>query len=78
MIQEQLNQRTKGLYVDPSNIAYNYAFLGDTENTFRWLDAALKEQAQGLQYIKVTRELDSLRPDPRYRAILQQMGLPGT
>jgi eukaryotic-like serine/threonine-protein kinase len=76
VIREQLNQRAKGLYVDPAYIAYNYAFLGDAENTFHWLDVALQEKARALQYIKVTPELDSFHSDPRYRAVLQRMGLP--
>jgi hypothetical protein len=76
MIQEQLKQQANGLYVDPAYIAYNYAFLRDRENTFRWLDEAVKERTRGLQYIKVTPELDSFHSDPRYRAILKSIGLP--
>jgi tetratricopeptide (TPR) repeat protein len=29
VIQEQLSQKAKGMYVDPTYIAYNYAYLGD-------------------------------------------------
>jgi eukaryotic-like serine/threonine-protein kinase len=76
MIQEQLKQKAKGLYVDPAYIAYNYALQGDRDNTFRWLDEAVKERTRGLQYIKVTPELDSFHSDPRYRAILMSIGLP--
>jgi len=76
IIQEQLKQRTQGMYEDPTYIAYNYAFLGDSEKTFQWIDTALQERARGLQYIKVTPELDSFHADARYRAILQRMGLP--
>jgi len=76
VIQEQMNLRAKGAYVDPTYIAYNYAFLGDADNTFHWLDTALQERGRGLQYIKVTPELDPLHSDPRYRAVLKQMDLP--
>ncbi len=76
VIQEQLSQKAKGMYVDPTYIAYNYAYLGDAENTFHWLDISVQERGRGLQYIKVTPELDKFHSDPRYNAVLQKMGLP--
>jgi hypothetical protein len=76
VIAEQLSQKAKGMYVVPTYIAYNYAFLVDAENTFYWLDLAPQERARGLQYIKVTPELDKFHADPRYKAVLQKMGLP--
>jgi Tfp pilus assembly protein PilF len=76
VIQAQKNLRAKGSYLDPTYIAYNYAFLADADSTFQWLDTALQERARGLQYIKVTPELDSLHSDPRYKAVLKAMGLP--
>ena len=36
----------------------------------------VQERARGLQYIKVTPEFDRYHADSRYKAILQQMGLP--
>jgi hypothetical protein len=50
--------------------------LGDREQTFRWLDAALTERSRELAVIIIGRQLDPFRSDPRYRAILAKMGLP--
>jgi serine/threonine protein kinase/Tfp pilus assembly protein PilF len=75
-IEEQLKQKKKGSYVDPTEIAYNYAGLGDKEQTLRWLETAVTERSRGLVFIKIVPELDPFRSDPRYRAILLRMGLP--
>jgi len=75
-IEEHLRQRAKGLYVDPASIAYNYADLGDEEQTLHWLETALAERSRGLQIIKIVSELGPFRSDPRYLAILRKMGLP--
>jgi len=75
-IEEQLKQRARGSYVDPSGIAYNYAQLGNKEQTLRWLETAVTERSRGLDTIKIVPELDQFRADPRYRAVLRRMGLP--
>lgn len=75
-IKEQLRLRAKGSYVDPSSIAYNYAALGNKEQTLRWLETALAERARGLIFIKVIPELDPFHSEPRYKAVLAKMGLP--
>jgi hypothetical protein len=64
----------KTKYVDPGSIGYDYAFLGDNDAAFRWLNRAVDERAESLQSIRVVRSLDPLRSDPRYTAILNRMG----
>ena len=66
----------KRRYVDPAEIAYAYAELGDKEQTFAWLDKALAEKSENLEFIKVFRPLDPWRTDPRYIELLKKMGLP--
>jgi hypothetical protein len=63
-------------YVDPAEIAYDYAFLGDEEQTFSWLDKARAEKSGQLENIKVVRELEPWHEDPRYVALLKELGLP--
>ncbi|HXZ20498.1 MAG TPA: tetratricopeptide repeat protein, partial [Candidatus Acidoferrales bacterium] len=75
-LDESLRQRAKGLPADPALIAYDYAFLGDKEQTFRWLDAAVSEHTLWISDIKNTPALDPYRSDPRYKAILHRMNLP--
>ena len=75
-IEEQLRQKARGLYVDPAGIAYNYAYIGDKEQTLHWLDVAVGERSRSLQVIKIVRELDPFRSDPRFQSILRRMNLP--
>lgn len=72
-LKKKLAQRR---YVDPAEIAYDYAFLGDKEQTFAWLDKAQGEKSGQLENIKVVRELEQWHKDPRYVALLKRLGLP--
>ncbi len=73
---ELKKQLARRRYVDPSEIAYDYAILGDEEPTFIWLDKARAEKAGGLEPIKIIRALDQWHSDPRYIALLKELGLP--
>jgi len=72
---ELLEQMAKRHYIDPTFVAYEYAYAGNKEQTFVWLQKAAEERSAGLQVIKVTRSLDPWRNDPRYVAIVKGMGL---
>ena len=73
---ELRKQLAKRRYQDPSEIAYLYALLGDKEQTFTWLDKARAEKAGGLEPVKIVRALDQWHSDPRYVALLKDLGLP--
>jgi tetratricopeptide (TPR) repeat protein len=73
---ELKKQLAKRRYVDPADIAYVYAALGDKEQTFVWLDKALAEKSAGLEAVKVARPLEQWHSDPRYIDLLKRMGLP--
>ncbi len=73
---ESRKQLGKRRYQDPSEIAYLYAQLGDKEQTFAWLDQARAERAGGLEAVKVVRALEPWHSDPRYVALLKDLGLP--
>jgi eukaryotic-like serine/threonine-protein kinase len=72
-LRKQLAQRR---YVDPSLIAYDYAALGDKDQAFYWLEKAYSEKAGVLGNIKLFKQMDPLRSDPRYVDLLKRMGLP--
>ena len=72
-LQKQLAKRR---YVDPTAIAEDYAYLGDKEQTFAWLEKARAEKAGGLESIKIYHSLDQWHNDPRYIALLKELGLP--
>jgi serine/threonine protein kinase/tetratricopeptide (TPR) repeat protein len=67
---------SKKRYVDPAGIAYDYADLGDKEQTFVWLQKALAEKSAALQIIKIVAPLEKWHSDPQYLAALKQLNLP--
>ena len=69
-------QLAKRRYVDPADIAFDYADLGDKDQAFAWLEKAYPEKSNSLEYIKVDHRADGLHSDPRYAALLKKMGLP--
>jgi NADPH-dependent ferric siderophore reductase len=62
-------------YASAVDLADIHAALGDRERAFQWLDQAAAERSFHLIYLKVWPELDSLRPDPRFRALVLRLGL---
>ena len=73
---EMKKQLAKRLYIDPAEIAYSYAALGDKEQTFAWLDKAAAEKSSGLEPIKTVKPLEKWHSDPRYIALLKRLGFP--
>jgi TolB-like protein/Flp pilus assembly protein TadD len=66
--------------LDPRNpgtsigLAFVYAALGDKDQAFLWLEKSARER-MGVILLKVQPYFDSLRSDPRFRAIERQMAL---
>jgi serine/threonine-protein kinase len=60
----------------PFQIACVYAWRGQLDEAFRWLDLAVVQGDAGLQDIKLESLLGKLRGDPRYPALLKRIGLP--
>jgi len=59
-----------------AQIAMSYAWQGDRENTFKWLDRALALHDPGLLDIQTRPEFDSFKSDARFQRALRQMNLP--
>jgi TolB-like protein len=57
-------------------IAEAYAWRGEKDSAFAWLDRAERQHDGGLADIKLDAMLASLRSDPRYGALLRKMNLP--
>jgi tetratricopeptide (TPR) repeat protein len=57
-------------------IAQIYAWRGDINQAFEWLDRSFVQHDAGLQWIKTDPFLDSVRADARYKALLRKMNLP--
>jgi serine/threonine protein kinase/tetratricopeptide (TPR) repeat protein len=56
-------------------IADAYAFRGETDKAFAWLNRAYQQHDSGLSGIAYDPLLFGLKPDPRYAALLKQLDL---
>ena len=56
------------------NIAYTYAFRGDADKAFEWLDKAVQYQDGGLSEIVYAPLFDMIRSDPRWLPFLRKIG----
>ncbi len=63
-------------YVRPTSIAGVYAALGDREQAFHWLDRAVAERDGMLAYINYQGSLQPYHSDPRFRSLVNKLGLP--
>ena len=57
-------------------VAETYAFFGETEKSFEWLERARTLHDPGILWIRRDPLLASIVADPRYSALLQQMAMP--
>ena len=57
------------------NLARLYARLGEIDEAFCWLEEAVRQRGGFVMLTKVHPWLDSLRSDPRYAEILQELNL---
>jgi DNA-binding winged helix-turn-helix (wHTH) protein/TolB-like protein/tetratricopeptide (TPR) repeat protein len=71
----ELEALRSGSYASALDLAGLQARLGDADRAFHWLDQAAAERSFHLIYLNVWPELDPLRPDPRFRALVQRLGL---
>jgi len=57
-------------------IAEAYAYRGDIENAFRWMERAFRQRDPGSPEMKSNPLMKSLRQDPRFAEFLKKMRLP--
>jgi TolB-like protein/Tfp pilus assembly protein PilF len=58
----------------PYNIAYVYAFRGEPDKAFAWLDKTVKYGDPGLSEIAVESFFDTIHSDPRWLPFLRRIG----
>ena len=49
--------------------------LGDKDQAFRWLNQALQDRCDYVIYLQHEPGMEPLRADPRFRALMRQVGL---
>jgi len=57
-------------------IASVFGYIRQEDRAFEWLDRAYRQKEPVIEYIKSTSDFNSLRGDPRYKALLDKMHLP--
>jgi hypothetical protein len=60
----------------PYQIAGVYAWRGENDRAFEWLERAVSLRDGGLTLLKCDPIMRRVRGDPRYRAVLAQLNLP--
>jgi TolB-like protein/Tfp pilus assembly protein PilF len=58
----------------PSNIAYVYAYRGEADKAFAWLNKAIEYGDPGLSEIVTENLFDNIHADPRWLAFLRKVG----
>ena len=73
----RLRERLGGPDGTPPPYELGKAFLaaGDRDGAFRWFERAYRERANQLVFIAADPEVDALRDDPRYRRLVERLGL---
>ena len=62
--------------VSAYQIAEAYAFRGDKEMAFTWLDRAYRQRDPGMTNLTFDPLVENIRDDPRYAAMLRKLKLP--
>ena len=75
MLLTQFRQHLDRDKIGQYEIALAYAGLGDKRNAIEWLKQAYAAHDIGLLYMKVDPCLDSLRGEPEFQKLEQNVGL---
>jgi serine/threonine-protein kinase len=62
-------------YVPPALLARVHASLGEVEPALEALEAARLERSFSLLFVAIDPDYEPLRPDPRFRALVEKLGL---
>ena len=73
---EALAARSRTAYVQASEVARLFAYGGDKDRAFEWLDRAYDARDTWMAFLNTDPRFDSLRSDPRFTALLQRMRMP--
>ncbi len=73
---EEVEEKTKLMYVPVYRIAATYVALGDHEQAIRWLQRAYSDDFGWMVWLKVDPVMDPLRSDPRFQSLLARMKFP--
>ncbi len=73
---DQMLKQPAGRSFPPFVIATYYARLGQKEEALTWLERGYEQRDFRMTLMSVAWELDGLRSEPRFVALVQKIGLP--
>jgi predicted Zn-dependent protease len=71
----ELKRRRIAGYIPAAAFVNAYLGLGDNEQAFVWIEAAVKEKSNMLQFVKTHPYFDPIRSDPRFADLVRRVGL---
>ncbi len=72
-----LQQKAQHEYVDPYLLGAVYVGLGNDDEAFQHFTRAVDEHSTYMEYLNVDPVLEPVRGDPRFKALVKRVGLPG-
>lgn len=72
---QELKKRREAGYVPSAAFVNAYLGLDENDQAFVWLEQAYKEKSNILQFLKTHPFFDPIRKDPRFKSLLQRVGL---
>jgi eukaryotic-like serine/threonine-protein kinase len=72
---DMLAERFGTTYVQPSEVARLYAYAGDADRAFAWLDTAYEARDTWMSFVNSDPRFDSLHADPRFGELLRRMNM---
>jgi len=73
---DELKELSKKQYVPAYSIAIIYAGLNDKDQAFEWLNKAYTDRSFYIALLNFESTLDNLRPDARFKRLLERANLP--
>jgi hypothetical protein len=68
--------RAQGADIPTFVLAQVYAYLGENDHAFSWLEKEYEERNDALLCLKVDPTWDNLRSDPRFQDLVRRMNFP--
>jgi hypothetical protein len=56
-------------------VAVVYAFIGDADKTFEWLETSFEQRDGGITHMLVVQAFEPFHQDPRWQPFLLKVGL---
>lgn len=75
-IARALLDKPTGLGSQPCSVAPVYAALGNLDRAMEIMETCYRNRGIGFRYISADPRYDSLRSDPRFKALVARVGLP--